>query len=204
MKKAIWLLKKGTPEELQNVALVVGEFRIISKEARNNFFSLLFNMFFWGTGCAVGYFLSEGAQDKILDSILGFCAIIIGFVITAMLFSGRSQAADKLKIEQARVYVLKTKYILLSQTQTLVAFLLCVVFCLLAIIIKNSKLSSLDALIIFSIAMAYFSLGVYRTIFLPFQIYDVHSFSLDSLLLEKDEAAKDEAKKVTSGFVVKE
>lgn len=200
MKKVIWLLKKITPEELQNVALVIGEFAVISRVARNSFFSLVFNMFFWGAGFVVGYVLSKGSQDKILDSMLSFCAIIIGFVITAMLFSGRSQAADKLRLDQVKIYVVKTKYILLSQTQTLVAFLLCVFFCLLAIIVKNSKLSSVDGLVMFSIAMAYFSLGVYRVVFLPFQIYDVHSFSLDSLLIEKDEQTRSEAKKIADGF----
>ena len=194
------MLKKITPEELQNVALVIGEFAVISRVARNSFFSLVFNMFFWGAGFVVGYVLSKGSQDKILDSMLSFCAIIIGFVITAMLFSGRSQAADKLRLDQVKIYVVKTKYILLSQTQTLVAFLLCVFFCLLAIIVKNSKLSSVDGLVMFSIAMAYFSLGVYRVVFLPFQIYDVHSFSLDSLLIEKDEQTRSEAKKIADGF----
>lgn len=200
MKKVIWLLKRITPEELQNVALVVGEFGAVSKVARNGYFSLLFNMFFWVAGFVVGYVLSKGSQDKILDSMLSFCAIIIGFVITAMLFSGRSQAADKLRLDQVKIYVVKTKYILLSQTQTLIAFLLCVFFCLLAIIVKNSKLSSVDGLVMFSIAMAYFSLGVYRVVFLPFQIYDVHSFSLDSLLIEKDEQTRKEAKKIADGF----
>lgn len=194
------MLKRITPEELQNVVLVVGEFGAVSKVARNGCFSLLFNMFFWVAGFVVGYVLSKGSQDKILDSMLSFCAIIIGFVITAMLFSGRSQAADKLRLDQVKIYVVKTKYILLSQTQTLIAFLLCVFFCLLAIIVKNSKLSSVDGLVMFSVAMAYFSLGVYRVVFLPFQIYDVHSFSLDSLLIEKDEQARKEAKKIADGF----
>lgn len=204
MMKVILWLKKVMPEELQNVALVIKEFGIVSKAASNNFYSLLFNMLFWCIGFFVGYALSKGSQDKILDSMISFCAIIIGFVITAMLFSGRTQSADKLKYEQVKIYVVKTKYILLSQTQTLVAFLFCVVFCLVAIFVKNSKLSSIDSLIIFSTAMAYFSLGVYRVVFLPFQIYDVHSFSLDSLIIEKDELARQETKKVADGFIIKD
>ncbi|KFB16731.1 hypothetical protein C5L41_04410 [Pseudomonas aeruginosa] len=117
-----------------------------------------------------------------------------------MLFSGRNPAADKLRYEQAKVYALKTKYILLSQTQTLIAFLFCVGFCLLTIMIKNSRVNLLDSLLLFSLAMGYFSLGVYRTIFLPFQIYDVHSFALDSLVLEKEEQAKDKVKNIMDGF----
>ncbi|EMY8084368.1 hypothetical protein KUT41_27050 [Pseudomonas aeruginosa] len=194
------MAKNWLPEELINVWLVVREFGTVSREAHNRIFSLLINMVFMLCGCGVGYSLSLSAQDKVLDSIISFCGIIIGFVITAMLFSGRNPAADKLRYEQAKVYALKTKYILLSQTQTLIAFLFCVGFCLLTIMIKNSRVNLLDSLLLFSLAMGYFSLGVYRTIFLPFQIYDVHSFALDSLVLEKEEQAKDKVKNIMDGF----
>ncbi|MDE5498217.1 hypothetical protein FG879_20290 [Pseudomonas sp. 4B] len=194
------MAKNWIPEELVNVWLVVNEFGAVSREAKNQFVSLLVNFVFMLCGGAVGYFLSISAQDKVLDSLVGFCGIIIGFVITAMLFSGRNPAADKLKYEQARVYTLKTKFILLSQTQTLIAFLFCAGFCLLAIMVKNSRVGFFDSLMLFSLAMAYFSLGVYRTVFLPFQIYDVHSFALDSLILEKKEQASERAKSIMQGF----
>ncbi|MEX5545229.1 hypothetical protein Q1J68_06405 [Pseudomonas pergaminensis] len=192
--------RKWLPEEIVNLGLVVRQFGVVSKAATNHVCSLIINFLFLVGGGAVGYMLSVSAQDKILDSLLSFCGIIIGFVITAMLFSGRNQSADKLGLEQARVYALKTRYILVSQTQTLIAFLFCVGFSLFAIMCKNSKLSSVDSQLVFALAMGYFSLGVYRTIFLPFQIYDVHSFALDSLILEKEEQAKLKAKGVMDGF----
>ena len=191
---------KWLPEEIANLVLVIRQFGVVSRAATNHVFSLLLNLVFMLGGGAVGYMLSVQAQDKILDSLLSFCGIIIGFVITAMLFSGRNQSADKLGLEQARVYALKTRYILVSQTQTLIAFLFCVGFCLFAIMAKSSKVSSVDSQIAFAFAMGYFSLGVYRTVFLPFQIYDVHSFALDSLILEKEEQAKINVKSVMDGF----
>lgn len=192
--------RKWVPEEIVNVVLVLRQFGVVSRAATNHVCSLVLNLVFLVAGGAVGYMLSIDAQDKILDSLLSFCAIVIGFVITAMLFSGRNQSADKLGLEQARVYALKTKYILVSQTQTLIAFLFCVGFSLFAIMCKNSKLSSVDSQLVFALAMGYFSLGVYRTIFLPFQIYDVHSFALESLILEKEEQAKLNVKNVIEGF----
>ncbi len=194
------MASKWLPEEVVNVILVVRQFGVVSRAATNHIFSLVLNLVFLLGGASVGYMLSIQAQDKILDSLLSFCAIVIGFVITAMLFSGRNQSADKLALEQARVYALKTRYILVSQTQTLIAFLFCVGFCLFAIMCKSSKLSLADSQVAFAFAMGYFSLGVYRTIFLPFQIYDVHSFALDSLILEKEEQAKNNVKNVMDGF----
>lgn len=194
------MARKWLPEEVVNLVLVIRQFGVVSKAATNHVCSLALNLVFFAVGGVVGYMLSVSAQDKILDSLLSFCGIIIGFVITAMLFSGRNQSADKLGLEQARVYALKTKYILVSQTQTLIAFLFCVGFSLFAIMCKNSKLSSVDSQLVFALAMGYFSLGVYRTIFLPFQIYDVHSFALESLVLEKEEQAKLNVKTVMDGF----
>lgn len=192
--------KQWLPVEIGNVVLVVKQFGLVSREASDRLYSLFVNLAFFVVGAVVGYMLNFPAQDKILDSLISFCGIIIGFVITAMLFSGRNQSADKLKLEQAKVYALKTKYILLSQTQTLIAYLFCVGFCLLAIMVKTSKLSSVDSVVVFSFAMGFFLLGVYRTIFLPFQIYDVHAFSLDSLIREKEDQEKVSAKAVVEGF----
>jgi len=194
------MARKWLPEEIVNLVLVIRQFGVVSKAATNHICSLALNLAFFAIGGVVGYMLSVSAQDKILDSLLSFCGIIIGFVITAMLFSGRNQSADKLELEQARVYALKTKYILVSQTQTLIAFLFCVGFSLFAIMCKNSKLSSVDTQLVFALAMGYFSLGVYRTVFLPFQIYDVHSFALESLILEKEEQARLNVKTVMDGF----
>lgn len=194
------MASKWLPEEVANVILVIRQFGVVSKAATNHVLSLLLNLVFLLGGAAVGYSLSVAAQDKILDSLLSFCGIVIGFVIMVMLFSGRNPSADKLRLEQAKVYALKTRYILLSQTQTLVAFLFCAGFCLFTIMSKNSKLSVIDSQILFAIAMGYFSVGVYRAVFLPFQIYDVHSFALDSLILEKEEQVRASSKDVTEGF----
>lgn len=50
--------------------------------------------------------ISFDAIDKdLLESISTFCGVMIGFVITSMLFSGRSEHADGLSLEQARAYI---------------------------------------------------------------------------------------------------
>lgn len=172
----------------------------MAKRASNHCLALILNFLFLLSGSTMGYFLSSKAQDKILDSILAFCAIVIGFVITAMLFSGRSQAAEHLSLEQAKTYVIKTKYILLSQIFTLISYLFCIAFTLLSIVIKNAEISFISSKILFCLSIGYFILGVYRILFLPFQIYDVHDFSLNSLIKEKEKSARAEAKSIVSGF----
>lgn len=200
MKKVTWLPKNVIPEELHNAALVVREFGEVSKAASNNLYSLLFNAAFLLGGFLCGYFISDAVREKVTDSIVGFCAIVIGFVITAMLFSGRNQSADRLHLDQAKIYAVKTRFILLSQTQTLIAYLFCAGFCVLSTMLNGVDQSLLDSPTVFALALGYFLLGVYRTMFLPFQIYDVHSFALDSLLREKEEQAKKAIIDVAKGF----
>lgn len=194
------MAKSWLPEEITNLKLVIEQFVVISRTASNHRISLFVNIIFLLGGSATGYFLSVPAQDKILDSLVAFCGIMIGFVITAMLFSGKNQSADSLELDQAKLYALKTKFILLSQTQTLVAFIICVGFCLFAIISKTSQLSIFDNKIIFALAIGYFCLGLYRTLFLPFQIYDVHSFALDTLIKDKEKQATQKVATIRDGF----
>lgn len=192
------------PTEVNNILLVLKQFRIVSRLATDNTYSLAVNLVFFCMGGALGFSLNSSAHIDIVESLISFCSIIIGFVITAMLFSGRNQAADKLRLAQARDYATKTKFILLSQTQTLIAFLFCVGFSLLTIMTKSSGTSMLDSFMVFALAIGFFSLGVYRVIFLPFQIYDVHAFALDSLILEKEDQERSKVSSIAEGFKSKD
>ncbi|MNN72238.1 hypothetical protein D3C81_1882540 [compost metagenome] len=93
--------------------------------------------------------------------------------------------------EQTLLYAHKTRYMLMSQINTLFAFLMCLLFCVLAMVaIKvNLKIGNgfLDKTVPVVLASGFFALGCYRVLLLPFQIYDVHSFALDNLVAETEE-----------------
>lgn len=179
------------PEELRNVQLVNRELADVARASQSNPVYLAFNMAVFFLGACLSLLCSDFVDEGLLNAIIAFSGVIFGFVITAMLFSGRSQYVGKLTYEQTLLYVLKTKYILMSQINTLFAFLMCLVFCLLTMLAVKTKLL-LDKDIAVFLASGFFFLGCYRMLILPFQIYDIHSFALNNLI-------DDSAEEVRSG-----
>lgn len=184
------------PEEVRNAKLVSDELGEVARTGSSNVAYLFWNVSVMVIGGVLGYFSSSFVDDNLLNAIIAFAGVIIGFVITAMLFSGRSQYLTKMTYEQTILYAHKTKYMLMSQINTLFSFLMCLLFSVLTMIsIKSGYLSAQVALIF---ASAFFTLGCYRILLLPFQIYDVHSFALDNLIADSEESTANDVKAKTS------
>ncbi|MBD9613920.1 hypothetical protein IB245_20670 [Pseudomonas sp. PDM02] len=179
------------PEELRNAQIVNRELADVARASQSNSVYLAFNLSVFLVGACLSIFGSDFVDEGLLNAIIAFSGLIFGFVITAMLFSGRSQFVGKLTYEQTLLYVLKTKYILMSQINTLFAFLMCLVFCLITMLAIKTKLY-LDRDIAIFLASGFFFMGCYRMLILPFQIYDIHSFALNNLI-------DDSAEEVRSG-----
>lgn len=179
------------PEEVRNAKLVKDELSEVAKSAANNWAYLGWNFMVLALGGVLGYFGSSYVDDNLLNAVIAFDGVIMGFVITAMLFSGRSQYATKMTYEQTLLYAHKTRYMLMSQINTLFAFLMCLLFCVLTMVAIKVHLKVengfLDKTVPVVLASGFFALGCYRILLLPFQIYDVHSFALDSLVAETEE-----------------
>lgn len=88
------------------------------------------------------------------------------------------------------LYAHKTRYMLMSQINTLFAFIMCLLFCMLSMIAIKSGV--LDRSIVTAIASGFLMLECYRVILLPFQIYEVHSFALDNLVAESQKEVAEE------------
>lgn len=170
------------PEEVRNAKLVSDELGEVARTGSSNAAYLFWNASVMVVGGVLGYLSSSFVDDNLLNAIIAFSGVIIGFVIMVMLFSGRSQYLTKMTHEQTVRYAHKTRYMLMSQINTLVAFLMCLLFNILTMIsIKSGYLYAQVALVF---ASAFFTLGCYRIFLLPFQIYDVHSFALDNLIAD--------------------
>lgn len=192
------------PEELRNAKKVSDALADVASMSKNNSSYLVWNFSVFLIGSVFGYWFGSVVDEGLINAIITFDGVIIGFVITAMLFSGRSQYLSSMSYEQTKIYASRTKYMLMSQINTLFSFLVCLVFALLSMLaMKNNGM--LDKGVLVSMVMGYFLLGCYRMILLPFQIYDIHSFALDNLVQDsavalrvKTKAAAEERLKVLS------
>ena len=184
------------PEEVRNAKLVSDELGKVARTGSSNAAYLSWNVSILGLGGVLGYLGSSFVDDNLLNAIIAFAGVIIGFVITAMLFSGRSQYLTKMTYEQTLLYAHKTRYMLMSQINTLFAFLMCLLFSVLTMVsIKSGYLHAPTALVF---ASGFFVLGCYRILLLPFQIYDVHSFALDNLIADSGESTSNDVKAKTA------
>ncbi|UWS68394.1 hypothetical protein [Pseudomonas mosselii] len=184
------------PEEVRNAKLVRDELADVAKSGASNGVYLAWNLAVLVIGGALGYFGSGFVDDNLLNAVIAFDGVIMGFVITAMLFSGRSQFVSKMSYEQTALYAHKTRYMLMSQMNTLFSFLMCLLFCVLTMVASKAKaqglLPSSVVTVLVVMSSAFFALGCYRVLLLPFQIYDVHSFALSNLVADsKEDVSKD-------------
>ena len=184
------------PEEVRNAKLISDELGEVARTGSSNAAYLCWNVSVWVVGGGLGYLGSSFVDDNLLNAIIAFAGVIIGFVITAMLFSGRSQYLTKMTYEQTLRYAHKTRYMLMSQINTLFAFLMCLLFSVLTMVsMKSGYLHAPTALVF---ASGFFVLGCYRILLLPFQIYDVHSFALDNLIADSEVITTNDVKAKTA------
>jgi hypothetical protein len=185
------------PEEVRNANLVSKELGKVALSGSSNQAYIWWNLLVLTLGTVAGYLSSSFVDDNLLNAVIAFDGVIMGFVITAMLFSGRSQYLSKMSYEQTVLYAHKTKYMLMSQINTLFSFLVCLLFSVLSMVaLKSGGFFSKNVLV--ALSAGYFFLGCYRVLLLPFQIYDVHSLALDNLVADSGANTAAEVKSKTS------
>lgn len=185
------------PEELRNAKLIKDELGDVAKSGSSNVVYLCWNFMILAIGGLLGYFGAPFVDDNLLNAIIAFDGVIMGFVITAMLFSGRSQFLTKMSYEQTLLYAHKTRYMLMSQINTLFSFLVCLLFSILTMVSMKMKGGVLNQTSLVVLSSAFFFLGCYRVLLLPFQIYDVHSFALDNLVADSEGKVSTDVKSST-------
>ncbi len=183
------------PEEVRNAKQISNELKEVANSASSNKAYIGWNLIVMVLGACIGFLGAGYIDDSLLNAAIALSGIIIGFTITSMLFSGRSQYLTKLTYEQTALYAHKTRYMLMSQINTLFAFLMCLIFSMLSMVAIKSGL--LDKVIMIVVASGFLTLGCYRIVLLPFQIYEVHSFALDNLVAESREEFEGDVKAKT-------
>ena len=138
----------------------------------------------------------------VLAAVLTFSAVIAGFIVTLMLFTGRISGTESLKIDAAREFVAKLTYLLFSQALTLIVSLACGLLSIGWLLCSATNAPQLASDIILIATFGMLALTATRTLILPFQIYELHQFSLATLVEEKQmefDREIDEARKELRG-----
>lgn len=192
MKVRDWLL----PDEVQSAAAAGSEMlRVVSQTSHFWLKQTIAAVIPLGVGALAGYWLSEGvvsstqlvAIKDIMMGIMTFISVLAGFMVTLMLFTGRSGGAKLLTVDQAPLYVEKITYLLFSQAVTLAVHISCILGCLAWLIVQSHGEGTVLGQWLFVATIGLLLLSMFRTLLLPFQIYEVHHFELMAMIEEKNE-----------------
>lgn len=122
-------------------------------------------------------------DGDVLRAALTVLAILAGFMITTILFTGKPNGLSALNSDELKIVRDKVSYLVLSQCLTLVSHLCCAIFCLLAIAVSKSG-ESLPLWVGIVWAGLIFN-SLLRALLLPLQIWEVHAFALDVEISER-------------------
>lgn len=185
-----WLV----PDEVQSSAsATLKMFRAVSKA--RNFWSK--QIFAFLAPVLIGVFISyfvvpdisifkdKGTLKDVITNIMTFGSVLAGFVVTLMLFTGRTDGANSLSVDQANDYISKVKYLIFSQILTLIVYLSCILTCLWWLVCYGLEFAPVYLNFSWHLTAGLLLLSVLRTVLLPLQIYEVHDFELQTLHDEK-------------------
>lgn len=119
---------------------------------------------------------------------LAYAAILIGFVVNLMLFSGKIEGASDYSPEELEVVVSRVRYLLYSQMVTLFSAIGLSAMTLLMCLLLFTGEWGLRLEIILWVTGGFALLCIVRTAVLPLQVYELHETSF-LLLLERNRKA---------------
>ncbi len=130
---------------------------------------------------------SEGALGAIFGGLLAFFGLLVGFLVTLMLFTGRLGTVSSLSVEELRRYGSRLRYLLVSQSVTLACAMLGAVLCILYLVVFFAKAPLLVHSITLSALGGVLMLCGLRSLLLPIQIFELHDAHLDDELTAKSD-----------------
>lgn len=153
-----------------------------------------FYLSLFAVGCWIGLGLYEldlanFSTSNLWSALLTVLSILSGFIITAMLFTGKTEVARSLSLEQLNTLFKKSNHLLISQLCTLVSnflglLLLCIIYS-----IGTKSIPYTDIFIM--LTFGFLTTSVFRSFLIPIQIIELHRFVQAALIREK--RAKEEA-----------
>jgi len=187
------------PDEIQSAGSTLGEsFRAAAPDRgmrrRYAFFYLaLFAVGAWIFAGLVRFDILSVSSTDFWRSTVSVLAVLSGFMITTMLFTGKAEAAKSLTLEQLRGFTEKSNHLLVSQFCTLASHL----GGLLTIgVISACKPDQFFARSLVVLVGGFLLTSAFRSVLIPLQIIELHRFAHAALLREKAKEASDAAAKL--------
>ncbi len=118
-------------------------------------------------------------------------AVLSGFMVATMVFTGKIEAAKSLSMVELRAVAAKVNHLLLYQFGTLANHLACILamFLLPSVAAKFPVFGAAGAVA----CLGLFFVSVVRSIFVPLQVIELHRFTHAALLRDKREETGKEA-----------
>lgn len=177
------------PDEVQSAAVAAREMLSVVKQT-SNFWGkqLLFALVPLVLGGVAGWFyvmpMSGDDLSLLKEALLAFITVVTvlsGFIVTLMLFTGRTSGADSLNLDMTNEYIDKIVYLQFTQMVTLVVHVICLMVSLVWLLALSCKASDVVLRILFVMSASLMFLSLVRTVLMPFQIFEVHYFELTAL-----------------------
>lgn len=192
-KKLANFLIGQLPSEWATWGEVAGEMgRFRSPDRREGLRNRLFSVLIFALGAIPGGLastsvvkLSEGALGAIFGGILAFCGLLVGFLVTLMLFTGRLGAVQNLSVEDLRSYGSRLRYLLVSQAVTLAFAMICAVLCIIYLVVYFLGAPLLLHSSTLAMLFGFLVLCLARSALLPIQIFELHDAHLSDELSAK-------------------
>lgn len=187
------------PDEIQSAQAAASDMLAVATKTSHFWFKQLFAMLLpicLGALCGwllVNYAGTSEPKDggifkDIVIAAMTLASVLAGFMVTLMLFTGRTSGASEVSVDDTQDYIAKICYLLFSQALTLIIHVCSVVFGLAWLALFSVSAATIITDIIFCVTLGFMCLSLARTLLLPFQIYEVHHFELKAMADAKNAA----------------
>lgn len=157
---------------------------------------LAFYLSMFGAGCWIGYvlqslFIISDNSGEFWRACLTVLAVLSGFMIATMSFTGKAEVAKSLTLDQLCSFTEKSNHLLFSQLLMLCNHIASSLIIGLIILTQSSGYFFTSSLI--TLAFGALICSIVRSLLVPIQIVELHRFAHRALIEEK----KAEANKST-------
>lgn len=170
------------PDEWQSAAAAARDIRELVSRTTHAWFKIAVGV---GVPYAVGIALAVPAVPAVsgdfVTAAIAVLGILSGFLMSLMLFTGRLAGSETLTFEQAQQFRDKVLYLLWSESVTLLNYVLTLGLAALWYIVTGSQTRN-TGLIVEVLFLGGLFVSVLRSAALPYQVIEMHSFSLNALV----------------------
>lgn len=180
-------LKDYIPDEWQSAGSAAVAMRLLVTSTSHAIPKVALGVFLpWLLGSAFSVIVNPSVSGDFVTAAITTLGIMAGFVMSLMLFTGRISGADSLSFEEAIEFRRRVLYLLWSQNITLAVYALTLLLGVVWFLFVSTGVESVSGGVITALFLGGLTTCFLRSALLPYQLYDMHSFSLRMLVDSKE------------------